>query len=388
LTYFAFQKIKEEKMIGLVFGLHLYQPPNQDRGILKKIIRESYLPLIEAILFHNKAFFAVDIARSAIEKLEEINIGKESLEKFDEALELGKISLVNTAGYHPILPLIPEEEIIRQVKLNEEKLLQMFHKKPKGVFPPEMALDAKTIKVLGEMGYRWSITDDVPFDVVYGSVPFNWIPKQDGIAVFLRSNFWSNRIAFNSINGQDFIKTLENDLTSWFGNQDGYVTIWMDWETFGHHKKGFIENFINPFLVGIAESKKVHLVSPEYLLEKYPQKEIEIPSGSWSTSASDFRNGNYWPLWKNPNNQFHQLWWELAETILETKKRIKDEEVLTVFDKALYSCQTWQYSMGNRNLAIKGLEYFREIASLKEVILSGKVNQIIEIIDELEKLCQ
>jgi len=83
-------------MIGLVFGLHLYQPPNQDRGILKKIIRESYLPLIEAILFHNKAFFAVDIARSAIEKLEEINIGKESLEKFDEALELGKISLVNT----------------------------------------------------------------------------------------------------------------------------------------------------------------------------------------------------------------------------------------------------------------------------------------------------
>jgi len=55
--------------IDLVFGLHLYQPPNQDRGILEKITRESYLPLIEAILFHNKAFFAVDIARSAIEIL-------------------------------------------------------------------------------------------------------------------------------------------------------------------------------------------------------------------------------------------------------------------------------------------------------------------------------
>ncbi len=374
-------------MIGLVLGLHLYQPPNQDWYILNKIIEESYLPLIGEIL-SKETFFTVDITRSTVELLEKSNTGREFLKKFNEALEMKKISLVNTGAYHPIFPLIPEEEIIRQVKLNEEKLLQMFHKKPKGVFPPEMALDAKTIKVLGEMGYRWSITDDVPFDVVYGSVPFNWIPKQDGIAVFLRSNFWSNRIAFNSINGQDFIKTLENDLTSWFGNQDGYVTIWMDWETFGHHKKGFIENFINPFLVGIAESKKVHLVSPEYLLEKYPQKEIEIPSGSWSTSASDFRNGNYWPLWKNPNNQFHQLWWELAETILETKKRIKDEEVLTVFDKALYSCQTWQYSMGNRNLAIKGLEYFREIASLKEVILSGKVNQIIEIIDELEKLCQ
>ena len=374
-------------MIDLVFGVHLYQPPNQKLGILRKITEESYLPLIKAVLSHDKAFIAVDIARSAIEKLEEMNSDQEFLKKLEEALGIGKVSLVNTGAYHPIFPLIPEEEVIRQVKLNEAKLFQMFHQKPTGVFPPEMALNAEVIEVLDKAGYLWTITDDIPFSC-YGSVPFDWIPKQkqSEIAVFLRSNFWSNRIAFNSVNGREFVEILEKDLTSWFENQDGYLIIWMDWETFGHHKKGFIESFINPFFDKIAESKKVHLVSPDYLLEKYPRKETNIPSGSWSTSASDFRSENYWPLWKDPNNEFHELWWELANLILKIKGEIKDEETLTVFDKALYSCQTWQFSMGNKLLAVEGMEYFRKIASLKEA--ESIKNQILDIIDKLEKLCQ
>ena len=375
-------------MIDLGFGVHLYQPPNQKRWVLRKILEESYLPLIEAVLSHDKAFLTADIARSAIEKLEEMDSGQEFLKKLEEALKIGKISLVNTGAYHPIFPLIPKEEVIRQVKLNEAKLFQMFHQKPTGVFPPEMALSAETIEVLGKAGYLWTITDDVPFSCYYGSVPFNWIPKQkqSEIAVFLRSNFWSNRIAFNSINGREFVEILEKGLTSWFGNQDGYLIIWMDWETFGHHKKGFIESFINPFFDRIAESKKVRLVSPDYLLKKYPRKEIDVPSGSWSTSVSDFRNENYWPLWKNSNNDFHKLWWELVDLILKIKGDIKDEETLTVFDKALYSCQTWQFSMGNKLLAVEGMKYFIKIASLKEA--ESIKNQILEIIDKLEKLCQ
>ncbi|HOM68315.1 MAG TPA: hypothetical protein PLA57_00810 [Candidatus Paceibacterota bacterium] len=373
--------------IDLVFGLHLYQPPTQDRCILDEITKESYLPMIETILGQEKAFFTVDITKSAIEELETLGSGQKFLEKFKKALELKKVFLVNTAAYHQILPLITEEEIIKQVKLNEVELLQLFHQKPQGVFPPEMALDPRVSKVFGKIGYKWTITDDLLFSYVYGLVPFNWIPKQNGIAIFLRSNLWSNRIAFNSINGQSFIETLEKDLTSWFGDQDGYLVIWMDFETFGHHRTGYIESFIIPFLDKIDE--QIHLVSPDFLLNKYPQKEIEVPPGSWSTSIDDFKNGTYWPLWKNPSNQFHQLWWELADMILEIKRNIKDEKTLEVFDKALYSCQTWQYSMGNKLLAIKGIKYFREIASLKEVIsLDGKANQINQIIDKLEKLCQ
>ena len=71
-------------MIDLVFGVHLYQPPNQKQGILRKIIRESYLPLIKATLSHDEAFLTADIARSAIEKLDEMDSGQEFLKKLEE----------------------------------------------------------------------------------------------------------------------------------------------------------------------------------------------------------------------------------------------------------------------------------------------------------------
>jgi len=380
------------KMIDLIWGLHLYQPPNQKQTILERITEESYLPTIDAIISHqNKAVFTVDIARSTIEGLEQFKRGQEFLEKLKKALELNNIVLVNTAAYHPILPLIPEEEISRQGELNEAKyklLLQEFYQKPQGFFPPEMAFAPTIIPIIKTMGYQWTVTDDLPFSCVYKSTPFNWIPEQNEVAIFLRSNFWSNRISFFSLDGQIFVKMLEEELMAWFENQDGYLIIWMDWETFGHHRPGYVENFLIPFLDSI--NGKVHLVFPSYLLTKYPKREVIVPPGTWSTSTDDFKYKNYWPLWHNPENKFHQLWWELARIILEIQTKaagkIKDEKTLMVFDKALYSCQVWQYSMGNKSLAIQGMEYFKIIATLQEARQQkGKIDRII---GELEKLCQ
>ena len=113
-------------MIDLVLGLHLYQPPNQQPDILERITKESYLPTIELALSHPRAFFTTDLARSAIENLKKQKTGKEFLLKIKKALELKKILPVSTAAYHPILPLIPEEEITRQAELNEEIYKNLF----------------------------------------------------------------------------------------------------------------------------------------------------------------------------------------------------------------------------------------------------------------------
>ncbi len=375
-------------MINLVFGLHLYQPPNQDSEILEKITKESYLPVIELALSHPKAFFTVDLAKSAIELLKKQNSGKDFLKKVVAAEKLQKIFLANIAAYHPILPLIPDEEIKRQILLNEKsykKLFGEFFQKPDGLFPPEMAYSQKIVPVLQKLGYRWTIAGDTPFFCHYKTnPPFNWIPKQGETAVFLRSGLWSNRIAFEAVCGKTFAGNLKNDLGEWFGKQRGYLIIWLDWETFGHHRKGLVESFLAPFLDNL--DPKIKLVSPSDLLSIYPKREIFVPPGTWSTSAEDFGRGNYWPLWKNPDVEFHRLWWELAELTLEIKKVVAGKKQLSLFDKALYSCQTWQYSMGNKNLAIKGMEYFKEIMELEEVwVFRPKMAQIIQRMEEICK---
>lgn len=372
-------------MIDLVFGLHLYQPPNQDLEILKKITEESYLPLIDLILSHPRAHFTVDIARSAIEGLGKDESGNYFLKKFKTAVDLKKISLVNTAAYHPILPLLPEEEIIRQIKLNEEVC-----QKTEGFFLPEMAFSPKLAPILQGLGYKWTITADTPFVCCYNhnpEPPFAWIPKQKNLAVFLRSDFWSNKIAFHYISGSAFIRALKHDLKNWFGGNRGYLIVWLDWETFGHHRPNFIQKFLTPLLDNLNE--EVNLCSPSELLVRYPTtKELEIPSGSWSTSAQDFYYKNYWPLWNSPHIEFHRLWWELAIMILEIKKNVKSEEQLSIFDKTLYSCQTWQWSYGNKPLAIKGMEYFKEILKLEETIPYLHLQELNQRIEKLESLCK
>lgn len=375
-------------MIDIVFGLHLYQPPNQMKAILKKITEESYLPLIDLILSHPKAIFTVDVARSAIENLIEQDTGRDFLEKVRKALSLKKIQLVNTAAYHPILPLLPKKEIIRQAMLNKEcyeDLLPNFCQKPEGFFPPEMAFSQKLVSVLRELGYQWVITDDTPFVCFHKChPPFNWIPQQKGIAVFLRSHLWSARVAFASSSGKSFTDGLRQDLGQWFGGNNGYLIIWIDWETFGHHRANLVKDFLLPLLANLGED--LNLVSPSALLSKYPQKEVSVPPGSWSTSAEDFRHKNYWPLWKNSGNQFHQLWWEMAKIVLEIKNGVSAEKKLSIFDKALYSCQTWQFSMGNKSLAINGMAYFKDIVNLEESqVYKEKIKILIE---RLESLCK
>ena len=367
-------------MIDLVFGLHLYQPPNQTLEIIKKITEESYLPVIDLILEHPRARFTVDIARSAVENLEKQESGSNFLKKLKMAVGLKKIYLVNTAAYHPILPLLPKKEIIRQIQLNEE-----IYQKTEGFFPPEMAFSPKLPPILGELGYQWTITASPPFACLHRqSPPFDLVPRQKDVAIFLRSNLWSSRIAFNHVSGNAFAKNLKHDLEKWFGGKQGNLIIWLDWETFGHHQKNFVQKFLIPFLDNL--NNDINLCSPTELLSQYPKREIEVPCSSWSTNQQDFQHKNYWPLWRHPGDEFHKLWWELVKVVLEIKKEIQTEEQLSVFDKAVYSCQTWQWSQGNKELAIKGMSYFKEIAELKA---SKSVREKIhKIIQKLESLCK
>ncbi len=93
-----------------------------------------------------------------------------------------------------------------------------------------MALDEETLRVLGELGYNWAITDDVPWVYAKGEVPSRWIPSVGGTAVFLRSNFWSNRISFHGHDGGEMAERMVQDLFQWTGKDDSYVILAMDGE--------------------------------------------------------------------------------------------------------------------------------------------------------------
>ncbi|MCD6310291.1 MAG: hypothetical protein J7M18_06215 [Candidatus Eremiobacteraeota bacterium] len=329
-------------MYELGFLLHLYQPPNQFHNVLKRVVSECYNPLFDLINSRNDANFTINICWSLTEKL--IQHGMDDvLDKIKKAMETGRIEITGSAAYHALLPLIPRDEAKRQVDLNFDSHRKIFGPlyKPRGFFPPEMAIDPQTLDIISEAGYDWTITDDIPFSLINRHVPYNYIATVGELGVLLRSNLWSNKISLDKDKkgkphrGKEIAEWLKSGLDMWIRGRDGYIILAMDGETFGHHIKGYIEDFLVPFLDALKEYR-IRMEHLSTIYDIFPRREEKIPPGSWSTSEEDFWECNFFPLWKNKYNRPQKLLWELTGLAVSGARRIQE-----LLDRSLNSCTFW-----------------------------------------------
>lgn len=371
-------------MIYLGFLLHTYQPPNQFPHVLDHIVNECYRPLFSFIHSHPQALFTVNMNWALLERLLEggytdvISLVKHSLEE-------GKIEMTGTAAYHAILPLIPEEERERQIELNRERTAEIFGNsyKPAGFFPPEMAYGPEIIEVVKKEGYQWLITDDVPYTCLHGETPCKEVVHVNGMGVLLRSNMWSNKISMEKDSlgrkhrGSDVAAWIEEGMTKWFEGEDGYLILAMDGETFGHHHKGYLEEFLVEFVEHVASRwSTMRLAHLTDIYRRFPGIQKEVPPGSWSTSPQDFWDGNFFPLWKNKNNQAHYLMWQLTSLALEGVERLRDK-----MDKSLNSCTFWWAATKPEEtspITIMGIDMIMDVIRLADPYIYEKALKIRE----------
>ncbi len=333
------------KHIGLL--LHFYQPPTQDPEVVKKIDLECYRPLFQ-LLLDTGVPVTINMNYSLTEQLAEF-----APETLEIVAKLSEQTFTSSGAFHPIFPLIPEEEVQRQLLLNDlgnKKLIGKGYS-PEGAFPPELAVDMKTIKLIGKLGYLWTVTDDVPWVFEHSEVPSKWIPSVDGTGVFLRSNFWSNLISFHGGSGDEMVTRMIDDLYEWSGEEDSYVILAMDGETFGHHRPGAIESFLTPFFSQLQKEENIKISSLETIFNEFPKRESFIPAGSWSTVPSDLKTEEPFPLWYHSLNENHITYWKLLNFVLQNVRKSSNTDVATSVDKMLYSCPMWWASPGRESFS-------------------------------------
>ncbi len=333
----------------LAILLHIYQPPTQIGWVVDQIANECYRPLSQIMNDDElNPKFTLNINYSLTEQLAERGY-EDILKNFNEAAEKGYLEFTNSGAYHPIFPLIPEQEVIRQLNLNYErnkKYIPSFE--PKGVFPPEMCYDSRLAKLLSDnFDYKWVITDDLPFGYYQGFVPYNFIPKVSDIAVVLRSNLWSNDVSFHTYVGKEFLARVKKSMKDWFGDEDGYIILAMDGETFGHHHKYYHEKFLRNLLYALKEDNEIKLVTISEIVERFPKKASFVPPSTWSATAQDLANDDPYPLWQSKFNPIHAKQWEFLYYAYYLMKKVNDELIRDLMDKALYSCQFWWASVWN-----------------------------------------
>jgi alpha-amylase/alpha-mannosidase (GH57 family) len=376
--------------------LHFYQPPTQVPSVLRRICDESYRPLLKVFQEYPNARVTVNFNGVLTDMLTDCG-HKDVIDGLKGLAENGQLEFTGTGKYHPILPLIPKEEVKRQIDLNVQTNRRSFGKAyaPQGFFPPEMCYSRDILQPIIKSGCSWIILSGIacpaewPLDIIYRV-------ESEGrdVAVFFRDDVLSNRISFQEVNASDFIAHLED----WRGQKENiYVVTAMDAETYGHHIQGWERTFLAKvyeeldqpaepleevkqakalagqhaaFLANGEAASMIQMVTISQLLDLFPEGHpVEPRPSSWSTSAGDMKAGNYYPLWQDSNNEVHRLQWEHLNICIQLVNRAlecadNDESrhsaaiARGLLDRAEHSCQMWWASnrpMWDINLIHMGL---------------------------------
>jgi len=322
--------------------LHIYQPPTQTEGIVRKITEECYRTLVRVLEEAPHAKITLNINAVLTEQLERYGF-RDVIGGLKRLAERGQIEFTGSAMYHPILPLIPKEEVVRQIKLNTEVNRRYFGDvyQPQGFFPPEMCYSADVAKIIAEMGFRWIIIDEIAFSGKIGQVRSDTIytiKELPDLVVFFKERPFSAGITYGSYpTAGSFLKALKDRLAS-----ETYLLTGTDGEVYGHHRPGQ-ERLLQELFQ--AKEPKTRTISELLHLFKKREEANPLPS-SWSTWEDEMAEGIPYPQWQYPGHELHQLQWRLTRLALELVKTVSHEttgyaEARHLLDEGLHSCQFW-----------------------------------------------
>ena len=384
--------------------LHFYQPPTQFPAVLKRVCQESYRPLIDLLGEFTRARATININGALTEMLLESG-HDDVIDGLKRLATTGRIELVGSAMYHPILPLLPECEIRRQIALNQATNHRAFGDayRPTGFFLPELAYGPAVLAPVADSGHRWVLAAGVACPAAWPTGVVHRIAEDPRLAVVFRDDIISNRISFQSIDGFGFIDHLRS-----LGRTQGsmYVVTAMDAETFGHHIREWERLFLahvyaqlesEPAVERVEIAQSVNLaqqhravldstaeglgpnlrvVTVSDLIDQFPSGTPVTPkASSWSTSGEDLARGTPYPLWNARGNDVHQLLWrhlrvcmDLVEAAGQIAVQAEAKRYADIarglLDRALHSCQFWWASrrpMWDINMIERGLAEQRAV---------------------------
>lgn len=326
--------------------LHIYQPPNQKPYWIKKIANESYRKLTKGFLADPNAKATINI-NAGLTELFDRHGCRDIIDDLRILAERGQIEFTSSGKYHPFFPLLPESEIIRQIKLNNETNKKYFGEayKPKGLFPPEMGYNKNVAKIAQKLGFEWIIIDELGFYAEIGRINHQTIydiEGLDGLHVFFREREMSFRILSAEASVEIFAPSMMIDfLSKKFSPQD-YIVTAMDGETFGHHRPG-----LEDLLFGMYKEPSIKSVLLSDIPSIFSKRRTAAPRNStWALMKRDIERDTPYSRWFNPENPIHVMQWNLADLAIKTVKRLKKENpawprVRDELDRALHSDQFW-----------------------------------------------
>lgn len=299
--------------------LHIYQPAEQQPDILEAVTAQCYRPLLEGLKANPGSKITLNI-NGALTELFEKHDYTDILDLLRQLGSGGQIEFTSSAKYHAFLPLTDRDEIIRQIKINDETNLRILGDayNPRGFFPPEMGYTPELAPLIEALGFEWIILDEIACHGEVERVDYTKLHSIEGtsLKVFFRERRISNLIMSAVARTPETLKeSIEEDMQS-----GKYVITAMDGETFGHHRPG-----LEGLLFDIFSDPAFNLITISEIADHYKEDEPVTPHAStWASSKADLERGVQFLSWSDPDNEIHAWQHELTTLALKKIKELKN----------------------------------------------------------------
>ncbi len=286
--------------------LHFYQPYGQKREIIDAIVEQCYRPIGAGILANPRARVTINFTGVLLDLLAQYG-HQDVIELYAEGVRRGQVELVGSAKFHTILPLLSPEEAKRQVEINNDTSRHYFGElyQPRGIFLPEMAWSPELAPMLEAVGFEWVLLDELAYDGQVGQVDYTKIYRVQGTglkAVFRQHRLSAALMSAAIREAQALKRAAKEEFAA-----GRYVITGMDGETFGHHRVGHEQ-----LLLALWRDPALETLLVSGVIDRFPDvQEVPTVACTWASSADDIARGIQFISWNDPDNEIHQLQWQL-----------------------------------------------------------------------------
>jgi len=269
-----------------------------NKAIVSQLAEECYLPankIIEAAIKKQEGKFrlAYSISGTTIELLQQHR--PDVLASFQRLVDTGCVELMAETFYNSLSWLHSKKEFQRQVKQHTALVEKVFGVTPVVLRNTELIYNNELAKFAACMGYKGMLCEGLG-KILKGRTP-NQIyaaPENEDFGLLLRNVNLSDDIAFRF----DDAQWSEHPLTaekyaSWIHShaEGDNINLFMDYETFGIHKKTAcgIFGFLEELPEAILANNSWHFTTPGELLQTgYPVGIYDTPQTiSWKDKDID-----------------------------------------------------------------------------------------------------
>jgi alpha-amylase len=368
---------------------HYYYDDYQNRSLMQRIAKKSYLPanklMLKLIKKHGKDFnIAFSISGLAIEQFEKY--APEVLEGFRELAATGNVEFLAETYGHSLASLGNREEFERQVNLHAKKIEELFGQKPVTFRNTELIYSDDIGEMVADMGYATMLTEGAKHVLGWKSPNFLYQSSgKSGLKLLLKNFRLSDDIAFRfSDRGWGEWPLTAEKFAKWIKDiqkDQEIVNLFIDYETFGEHQwadTGIFE-FMEAMPAQVLKNTDFIFSKPKDIARTLqPKSEIQVPYPiSWADAERDLT------AWLG--NEMQDEAFEKLYTIEPLIRNCKDESILSDWnylqasDHFYYMCTKW-FSDGDVH------RYFNPYPSPYEAFINY-MNVLSDFLSRVEENC-